>query len=95
MQPYPTTAPTPAKAEAAGPASDQELQTALQNDRTGAHARELLAVLGKSQQIVRTRLRGTRAPNEFKAAEQLVQALEASERVIRQAWESMHGRRLH
>jgi riboflavin synthase len=76
------------------PAQEQELHAALQADRAGTHARELVSVLGRSQQIVRTRLRGQRAPAEFKAAEQLVQALDASERVIRQVWESMHGRRL-
>jgi riboflavin synthase len=74
---------------------DQELQAALQADRAGHHARELIAVLGQSRQIVRTRMRGPRAPAEFKAAEQLAQALDASERVIRQVWESMHGRRLN
>ena len=80
---------------AATTAGDQELQALLQEDRTGAHARELLAVLDKAQGLARTRSRGARAPGEFKAAEQLYQALEASERVIRQVWESMHGRRLH
>jgi hypothetical protein len=74
---------------------DQELQAALQADRGGQHARDLIAVLSQSQAIVRARLRGSRPAAEFKAAEQMVQALEASERVIRQVWESMHGRRLH
>lgn len=76
-------------------AGEQELQAALQDDRTGAHARDLIGVLDQAQQVVRARLRGSRAPSEFKAAEQLSQALEASERVIKQVWESMHGRRLH
>jgi hypothetical protein len=75
--------------------SEQELHVALQADRDGTHARDLLVVLNKSQQIVRTRLRGNRSQAEFRAAEQLAQALDASERVIRQVWESMHGRRLH
>jgi hypothetical protein len=75
--------------------SEQELHVALQADLDGTHARELLAVLSKSQQIVRTRLRGNRSQAEFRAAEQLTHALDASEHVIRRVWESMHGRRLH
>jgi hypothetical protein len=74
--------------------SDQELHLALQADDSGMHARSLVGVLSQSQQIMRARLRGTKGAAEFRAAEQLVQALDASERVIRQVWESLHGRRL-
>lgn len=77
------------------PAQQKELHAVLQEDNSGVQARELVAVLGRSQRVARTRLRGMQASADFKAAEQLVQALEAGEKVIREVWESMHGKRLH
>jgi hypothetical protein len=75
--------------------SDLPLNELLESDSQGAKALELVALLGKSQTLVRARLRGQCPPAEFKAAEQLAQALDASERVIRTVWESHHRRRLH
>jgi hypothetical protein len=75
--------------------TDLPLHEMLQSDSQGAKAREIVALLDKSQQLVRGRLRGQRPSAEFKAAEQLAQALEASERVIQSVWESYHGRQLH
>lgn len=75
--------------------NDVPLNELLESDTQGTRAREMVALLGKSQQLVRARLRGQRPAAEFKAAEQLAQALDASERVIRSVWESYHGRRLH
>jgi hypothetical protein len=71
------------------------LDEQLEGDTQGAKAREMVALLGRSQQLVRARLRGQCPAAEFKAAEQLALALDASERVIRSVWESHHGRRLH
>lgn len=73
----------------------EELHETLKADSTGARARELVEIVSRSQQVVRARMRGKHSPGEFKAAENLAAALDASERVIRQAWESIHGRRLH
>lgn len=75
--------------------NDVPLNELLESDPQGTKAREMVELLGKSQQLVRARLRGQRPAAEFKAAEQLAQALDASERVIRSVWESYHGRRLH
>jgi hypothetical protein len=75
--------------------SDLPLQEVLEADNGGARAREMVALLAKSQNMVRGRLRGQRPAAEFKAAEQLAQALDASERVIRSVWESYHGKPLH
>lgn len=76
-------------------APDLNLPEILEADHTGAKAREMVALLARSQNLVRIRLRGQRPAAEFKAAEQLAQALDASERVIRSVWESHHGKRLH
>ena len=74
---------------------DLNLPDILEADNTGAKAREMVALLARSQNLVRARLRAQRPAAEFKAAEQLAQALDASERVIRSVWESHHGKRLH
>lgn len=71
------------------------LDEMLESDAHGVKTREMVALLGKAQQLVRARLRGQCPAAEFKAAEQLAHALEASERVVRGVWESHHGRRLH
>ncbi len=71
------------------------LNELLEADTQGVRAREMTALLARSQQLVRARLRGQLPSAEFKAAEQLALALDASERVIRSVWESHHGRRLH
>jgi hypothetical protein len=75
--------------------NDLPLQDVLEADANGTRAREMIAQLARSQTAVRARLRSQRPAAEFKAAEQLAQALDASERVIRGVWESYHGRRLH
>lgn len=75
--------------------SDKPLPEVLEADNTGAKAREMVALLARSQGLVRARLRGQRPAAEFKATEQLAQALDASERVIRSVWESHHGKKLH
>jgi hypothetical protein len=75
--------------------TDLPLAQVLEADANGQRAREMVALLSKSQQLVRGRMRGQRPAAEFKAAEQLARALDASERVIRSVWESYHGRRLH
>jgi hypothetical protein len=75
--------------------SDLPLQEVLQADSSGERTREMLALIGKSQNLMRGRLRGQHPAAEFKAAEQLALALDASERVIRNVWESYHGRQLH
>jgi hypothetical protein len=75
--------------------SDQELKERMQMDASGIHARELLALIASSQLAVRAKLRSAHAPSEFKAIEQLSVALDASERVIRKVWESIHGKRLN
>jgi hypothetical protein len=75
--------------------TDLPLQEVLEADSGGTKAREMIELLDKSQRLVRERLKGQRPAAEFKAAEQLAQALDASERVIRSVWESHHGRRLH
>jgi hypothetical protein len=72
--------------------SDLPLPEVLEADNTGAKAREMVALLARSQKLVRARLRPAA---EFKAAEQLARALDASERVIRSVWESHHGKKLH
>jgi hypothetical protein len=77
------------------PTHQKELHAVLQDDTSGTHARELVAVLGRSQRLASSRLRGMQASADFKATEQLVRALEAGEKVIREVWESMHGKRLH
>ena len=74
---------------------DLPLQEALEADKSGNRAREMISLLSKSQQQVRSRLKGQRPAAEFRAAEQLAQALDASERVVRTVWESYHGRQLH
>lgn len=74
---------------------DLPLQEALEADKSGNRAREMISLLSKSQQQVRARLKGQRPAAEFRAAEQLAQALDASERVVRTVWESYHGRQLH
>lgn len=71
------------------------LNELLEADTQGVRAREMTALLARSQQLVRARLRGQLPSAEFKATEQLALALDASERVIRSVWESHHGRRLH
>lgn len=71
------------------------LNDLLEADAQGVKVRQMVALLSKSQELVRSRLRGQRPAAEFKAAEQLAQALDASERVIRSVWESHHGRALH
>jgi hypothetical protein len=75
--------------------SDLPLREVLESDAGGNKAREMIALLSKSQVLVRGRLRGQHPAAEFKAAEELAQALDASERVIRSVWESYHGRSLH
>jgi hypothetical protein len=75
--------------------SDLPLPEVLEADKTGVKAREMVALLARSQGLVRARLRGQRPAAEFKAAEQLAHALDASERVIRSVWESHHGKPLH
>ena len=75
--------------------SELPIQELLEADSSGAKAREMIVLLARSQGLVRARLRGQRPAAEFKAAEQLAQALEASERVIRSVWESHHGKSLH
>lgn len=75
--------------------SELPIQELLEADNSGAKAREMIVLLARSQGLVRARLRGQRPAAEFKAAEQLAQALEASERVIRSVWESHHGKQLH
>lgn len=74
---------------------DLPLHELLESDSSGTKVRELIALLSKSQQRVRTRLREQHPPAEFKAAEELARALDASERVIRSVWETQHGRSLH
>jgi hypothetical protein len=76
-------------------ANDLPLQDVLEADANGQRAREMIALLAKSQHLVRGRMRGQRPAAEFKAAEQIALALDASERVIRSVWESYHGRKLH
>jgi hypothetical protein len=75
--------------------SDLPLDEVLQGDTHGANARRMVALLIRSQTAVRSRLRGELPASEFKAIEQLAQALDASERVIRSVWELHPGRRLH
>jgi hypothetical protein len=75
--------------------SDLPLQEVLEADHGGSRAREMIALLNRSQALLRGRLRGQRPAAEFKASEQLAQALDASERVIRSVWESHHGKQLH
>jgi hypothetical protein len=75
--------------------SDLPLQEVLEADANGQRAREVTALLARSQQLVRGRMRGQRPTAEFKAAEQIALALDASERVIRSVWEAYHGRKLH
>jgi hypothetical protein len=76
------------------PTADLPLAKVLEGDHSGQRAKEMVALLAKSQKLVRVRLQGQRAAAEFKAVEQLARALDASERVIRSVWESYHGRRL-
>ena len=57
-------------------APDLNLPEILEADHTGAKAREMVALLARSQNLVRIRLRGQRPAAEFKAAEQLAQALD-------------------
>jgi hypothetical protein len=73
---------------------EPDLQEMLQADTQGVRAREMLSVIEKSSRLVGSRLRGQHASSEFKAAEQLTQALDATDRVVRKVWESLHGRHL-
>jgi hypothetical protein len=75
--------------------SELELQQELKADHSGAKVREMLKLIAVSSEAVRARLRTQRPAAEFRAAEELAQALDASDRVLRQVWESMHGKRLH
>jgi hypothetical protein len=74
--------------------AEPDLQEVLQADAKGVKVREMLALVDKSSKLVGTRQRGQLASSEFKAAEQMTQALDATDRVLRKVWESLHGRRL-
>jgi hypothetical protein len=71
-----------------------ELQTTLRRDVQGEAAREILAVVRQSLNVVQARLRQPLPQADFRAAEQLALALEAAESVVRQVWASMHGKQL-
>jgi hypothetical protein len=71
-----------------------ELQTTLRRDVQGEAAREILAVVRQSLNVVQARLRQPLPQADFRAAEQLALALEAAESVVRQVWVSMHGKQL-
>jgi hypothetical protein len=71
-----------------------ELQTTLRQDVQGNAAREMLAVVRQSLDVVQNRLRQSLPQADFRAAEQLALALEAAESVVRQVWASMHGKHL-
>jgi hypothetical protein len=71
-----------------------ELQTTLRQDVQGNAAREMLAVVRQSLDVVQNRLRQPLPQADFRAAEQLALALEAAESVVRQVWASMHGKQL-
>jgi hypothetical protein len=71
-----------------------ELQTTLRQDVQGEAAREILAVVRQSLDVVQARLRQPLPQADFRAAEQLALALEAAESVVRQVWASMHGKQL-
>jgi hypothetical protein len=73
---------------------EPDLQEVLQADAKGVKVREMLALVDKSSKLVSARLRGQLATAEFKAAEQMTQALDATDRVLRKVWESLHGKRL-
>jgi hypothetical protein len=71
-----------------------ELHTTLRNDVTGECAQEILGTIKRSSGVIAARMRQKLPPAEFHAAEQLSDALNASEKVVRHVWESMHGMRL-
>jgi hypothetical protein len=71
-----------------------DLQELLQADASGAHTRELLNLVERASKLVASRLHGEHASSELRAAEQLCLACNATNRVLRTVWESLHGRNL-
>jgi hypothetical protein len=79
---------------ASDPVSAADLHDVLQADTHGVRTRELLALVERSSRLVVERVREPHAPAEAAAAQQLHQALDATDRVLRTVWESLHGRPL-
>jgi hypothetical protein len=71
-----------------------ELHASIRNDSTGVIAQEIIATIQHSVVIVQTRMRQKLPYAEFRAAEQLADALRAAEQVVGKVWESMHGKPL-
>ncbi len=78
----------------ASSATPPDLQEVLRSDTQGFHTRELLALVQRTSKLVADRLDGQHASTEIAAAEQLRQALDAADRVLRSVWELLHGRPL-
>jgi hypothetical protein len=71
-----------------------DLQEALRADTQGVRTREWLALVERTSALVAGRVRTEHAPTEIAAAQQLRHALDATDRVLRTVWESLHGRPL-
>ncbi len=71
-----------------------DLQEMLRSDTSGVHTRELLALVERASKLVESHLQDRHASAELRAAEQLRLACDATDRVLRSVWESLHGRGL-
>jgi hypothetical protein len=71
-----------------------DLQELLRTDTSGVHTRELLVLVETASRLVESHLNSGHASAEIKAAEQLRAACDATDRVLRTVWESLHGRNL-
>jgi hypothetical protein len=71
-----------------------DLQEMLRSDTSGCHTRELLCLVQRASKLVESHLDGGHASAELRAAEQLRLACDATDRVLRAVWESLHGRNL-
>jgi hypothetical protein len=71
-----------------------DLQEMLRSDTSGIHTRELLALVERASKLVENHLQDRHASAELRAAQQLRLACDATDRVLRSVWESLHGRNL-
>lgn len=75
-------------------AQEPPLQSKLREDVSGDVARNLLNNIAKLSVAANQKLRETQPQEQYRLAEQLVVALDAGERIVRDAWRAMHGRSL-